>query len=148
MNDHGPYRGNSQAIRAHLDISQSVIQRMASNSAACKAWCITLVSAILVLVADRGEPRYAFIALIPAVLFLILDAYYLALEKRFRESYNGFIRKLHQESVQAEDLFAVVPYGNLWEFFFVALRSFSVWPLYLTIGCVIALVNVLLFAKS
>ncbi|MGN2393596.1 hypothetical protein ACTFO6_19145, partial [Pelomicrobium sp. G1] len=75
-------------MQAHPSIAQAVIQRMASNSASCKAWCITLVAAILVIVADKGKPKYALIAVIPTVLFLVLDAYYLALERCFRVSYN------------------------------------------------------------
>jgi hypothetical protein len=53
---------NSGAVRAHLEISQDVIQRMAANSSACKAWCVTLVSAILVLVANQGKPKFALMA--------------------------------------------------------------------------------------
>jgi hypothetical protein len=51
---------------------------MAANSASCKGWCIAITSAILVLVADKSKPDYALIALIPILLFLALDAYYLA----------------------------------------------------------------------
>lgn len=127
------YRENSQAVQAHLEITQSVIQRMASNSASCKAWCITLVSAILVVVADKGKPQYVLIAIIPNLLFLVLDSYYLALEKMFRESYNSFIDKLHSGKVVASDLYVVSPSGNLFTTFFVSLRSFSIWPFYLTL---------------
>lgn len=61
---------NSQAVQSHLSITQSVIQRMATNSSSCKAWCITVVSAILVIVADKGKSQYAYIAIIPNILFL------------------------------------------------------------------------------
>ena len=63
---------NSQAVQSHLSITQSVIQRMATNSSACKAWCITVVSAILVIVADKGKSQYAYIAIIPNILFFVL----------------------------------------------------------------------------
>jgi len=127
------YKENSQAVQAHLGITQSVIQRMASNSASCKAWSITLVSAILVIVANKGKPEYTLIAFIPSILFLALDTYYLALEKMFRESYNTFIRKLHSGEIVASDLYAVVPHGNLYVTFFKSLLSFSIWPFYLTL---------------
>ncbi len=35
----------SGAVQSYLGILQGVINRMASNSAGCKTWCITLVSA-------------------------------------------------------------------------------------------------------
>src|SRR3990172_5550441 len=112
MGGENEFKENSQAVQAHLSITQSVIQRMAANSTSCKAWCITLVSAILVIVADKGRPQYALIAIIPTILFLALDTYYLSLEKMFRHSYNSFIEKLHSGKVVAADLYAVSPSGH------------------------------------
>ncbi len=137
------YSENSAAVQAHLNIAQSVIQRMATNSTGCKAWCITLVSAILVMVADKGKPNYALIAVIPAVLFLVLDTYYLALERRFRDSYNSFIEKLHHGRVTSSDLYAVTPSGSALKSFGDALLSFSIWPFYLTLGGMIWLAKCL-----
>lgn len=131
------YGEESAAVQAHLGIAQSVIQRMASNSASCKAWCITLVSAILVIVADKGKPQYALIALVPTLLFLVLDTYYLALERCFRQSYNNFIEKLHAGLVVAADLYAVTPAGSVGRTFFKSLGSFSIWPFYATLAVMI-----------
>lgn len=133
MPENGEFKENSQAVQAHLGITQSVIQRMAANSTSCKTWCITLVSAILVIVADKGKPQYALIAVIPNLLFLVLDTYYLALEKMFRQSYNTFIEKLHSGKVVASDLYAVAPTGSVFYMFFTSLISFSIWPFYLTL---------------
>ena len=77
---------SSPSVQIHLNILQGVIERMASNSNSSKAWCITIVSAILVVVADKGKPDYAYIAFIPTLLFFALDTYYLALEKGFRNT--------------------------------------------------------------
>lgn len=137
------YKENSQAVQSHLSILQSVMQRMASNSSSSKAWCITLVSAILVIVADKGNPNYALIAIIPTFLFLVLDAYYLGLEKGFRNSHNEFIAKLHREEINSTDLFAVVPKGSQIKLFFKSLISFSVWPFYLTLFFMIYIVKCL-----
>ena len=76
---------DSPAVQSYLTILQGVIGRMASNSAGAKTWCIALVSAIIVAVADKGEPRYVWIALVPVGLFFVLDAYYLGLERQFRD---------------------------------------------------------------
>lgn len=130
---------NSQAVQSHLSITQSVIQRMATNSSSCKAWCITVVSAILVIVADKGKSQYAYIAIIPNILFLVLDTYYLALEKMFRNSYNDFIKKLHENKIDSSDLFAVIPKGSWIKTFFKSIISFSVWPFYLTLLIMILL---------
>lgn len=130
MNSATELKKNLNAVQVHLNIMQSVIQRMASNSASSKAWCITLVSAILVILADKGKPIYTWIAIIPSFLFLILDAYYLALEKGFRNSYNDFVRKLHSDDIESNDLFMVVPKGRIVKLFLISLISFSIWPFY------------------
>ncbi|MFH0985925.1 MAG: hypothetical protein V1882_10395 [Candidatus Omnitrophota bacterium] len=133
MNENEEFKENSQAVQAHLSITQSVIQRMASNSNSCKGWAITIVSAILVLVADKAKPQYAYIALIPTFLFFFLDAYYLALEKLLRNSYNAFIEKLHKGKLRADDLYAVKPTGNGFLTFACSLLSLSIWPFYGTL---------------
>lgn len=76
----------SGAVQSYLGILQGVINRMASNSAGCKTWCITLVSAITTVIADKSNSSYVWVALVPISLFLFLDAYYLGLEQRFRDS--------------------------------------------------------------
>ncbi len=130
----------SFAVQKHLEIMQGVIQRMAENSRSCKLWCITLVSAVLVLVARTGEPRHALIALAPAVLLCILDSYYLALERNFRRSYEKFVEKLHQEQAIPSDLYTVTPTGSTpKETLRAMFNSFSVLPFY---GVVVATVLV------
>lgn len=120
----------SASVQSHLSIMQSVIQRMAANSTSCKAWCITIVSAILVLIADKNRPELAWLALLPTFLFMALDAYYLALEKAFRTSYNRFIKNLHDHALCSDDLFAVAPVGNMSSHQIESLKSFSVWGFY------------------
>ncbi len=124
------FHENSDAVQAHLGMSQSVIQRMSANSASCKGWCIAITSAILVLVGDKSKPDYALIAFIPIFLFLSLDAYYLALERRFRNSYNSFIDKLHLKGIESTDLYAIIPSGSTLKAYGTALISFSIWPFY------------------
>ena len=131
MTEQTRFDHESSAVQKHLDIMQGTITRMAENSRTCKVWCVTLVSAILVLVARTGEADHALIALAPTVLFYVLDAYYLSLERGFRRSYGSFVRKIHEGQVSISDLYAVVPTGSitrgtLWAMF----RSFSVPPFY------------------
>lgn len=125
------------SIQTHLGIIQNVIQRMSTNSTNCKAWCVTLVAAVLVIVADKGKPGYAWIALLPTVVFLALDAYYLALEKAFRNCYNQFVSKLRAGSLFEQDLYSVMPIGNMSKLQFEAIKSFSVWGFYISLGALI-----------
>ena len=130
----------SLAVQKHLEIMQGVITRMAENSRSCKVWCVTLVSAVLVLVARTGEPRHALIALAPAALFYVLDAYYLALERGFRKSYKSFVDKVHGGQVSTTDLYTVASAGSialrtLW----AMLMSFSVPPFYIVVVATVLL---------
>ncbi|CAK2675111.1 conserved membrane hypothetical protein [Vibrio crassostreae] len=133
----------SASIQTHLGILQGIIQRMASNSSACKAWCVTLVSAVLVIVADKGRPDYAYIAILPTIVFAALDAYYLALEKAFRNSYNDFIINLHNKTLTKESLYSVIPKGEMSTLQFQSLLSFSVWGLYSSLVLLILIVKII-----
>lgn len=133
----------SASIQTHLGILQNVIQRMAENSSASKAWCVTLVSAILVIVADKGKPDYAYIAFLPTLVFAALDAYYLALEKAFRNAYNEFISRLHNKSLTEADLYSVAPKGNMSELQWQAFKSFSVWGFYVSLAVLIFIAKVI-----
>ena len=137
---HGPrFTADSAAVQTHLSILQAIIQRMAANSASCKGWCIALVSAVLVLVADKGEPDFALIALIPALLFPFLDTYYLDLERRFRDAYGAFVEQLHTGHLDSTSLYDVKPEKRRWAGFAACLLSVSVWPLYSAlIGMILA----------
>ena len=130
---------NSASIQTHLAIIQNVIQRMAENSSASKAWCIALVSAILVIVADKDKPELALIALLPIMVFAALDIYYLALEKAFRNAYNQFISALHKGTLKEENLYSVEPIGKMSELQIIAARSFSVWGFYISLAVLVVM---------
>ncbi len=124
---------NSAAVQSYLTILQTTIARMGTNSASTKAWCIGLVSAVVVIVADKGEPDYVWIALGPLLLFFFLDSYYLGLEKRFRDLYDGFVSKLHTAEAQVKDLFVVTAGVRMRTSLYYTLAgtvSLSVWPFY------------------
>lgn len=136
----------SPSVQIHLGIIQNVIARMAGNSSACKTWCITVVSAVLVLVADKSQPDFAYIALIPTLLFCVLDTYYLALEKGFRASYCDFVNKLHNGKLLASDLYSVEPAGEQVKHQWTAFKSLSVWLFYVSLGLLIWISKIVIFA--
>ncbi len=126
---------DSNSVQSYLNILQGIIKRMATNSANCKTWCVSLVSAILVVIADKNKPNYAGIALIPIVLFFVLDSYYLGQERNFREIYNNFVKELHSGEVTIDKLFVLKPPKgmNVVNLLFSSILSFSVYPFYLTL---------------
>ena len=92
------------AVKAHIDMLQGVISRMAKNSASCKSWTIPLVTAIIMLALEKGiVPTTA--AFIPLGLFYLLDCYYLGLERKFKDRQRDFIAKLNNGEDVSKDIY-------------------------------------------
>ncbi|TAJ80103.1 hypothetical protein EPO44_18900 [bacterium] len=73
----------------HLELIHAVITRLAQNSFAYKAWAVTLVAALFALGAKEASSQYLLVALLPAIVFWGLDAYYLRQERLFRKLYDA-----------------------------------------------------------
>ncbi|MBO5407405.1 MAG: hypothetical protein J6A27_07865 [Bacteroidales bacterium] len=83
---------DSEPTRHYLSMLQDNITRMATNSANCKTWTITIVTALLALtLADKAIIGYLKVLYIPVFLFYLLDSYYLSVEKRFRKVEEEFV---------------------------------------------------------
>ena len=148
MVEPGFLNGDPSSVQAHLNIMQGVIQRMAENSRSCKVWCVTLVAATLVLVARTGEPQHALIALAPTLLFLVLDAYYLALERAFRNAYTSFVGKLHRGELAPTDVYKVAPIGMGLLLVGRCLGSVSIWLFYPLVAVTIFLAWLLIIPSD
>lgn len=98
-----------EGTRAYLSMIQDVINRLSNNSANCKAWCVTIVAAIIVLAIDKDKPKAGLISLLPVSIFCFLDIYYLSLERDFRNIYNSFIDKLKNNTATERDLYMLTP---------------------------------------
>lgn len=133
-------------LHKHLDILQGIISRMAANSASCKNYCITLVTALLALA--FGQQDYAkdmlYLAFVPTTLFLFLDSYYLSLERYFKKEYDSIVEAWQQEKIERTDLFMIRPSAKgTWRFVetLKAFTSYSICPfysaLYITVGFII-----------
>lgn len=72
----------------HLEFIQDVITRMNTNSFQMKGWMVAIVSAILAIYASTKDHSFVLVAILPAVIFWFLDAYYLWQERKFRGLYN------------------------------------------------------------
>jgi len=75
----------------HLEFIQDVIKRFASNSFQIKGWMLTIVSALLGFLANSGEKSFALVAILPALVFWGLDAYYLQQERKIRGIYKDVV---------------------------------------------------------
>lgn len=130
----------SASLHTHLTILQNVIQRMASDSNACKFWCLTLVSAILVIIGQEEKTNYVPIAFLPAASLLILNIYYHAQELKFRSYYDEFVASIHSGEIDQSLIFSVNYPVSVWGKIVPSFRSFSIWPFYTVIFSMIILV--------
>jgi len=83
----------------HLEMLQTIIQRMAGNSFMLKGWNVILVSALFALAVDASKSRLVFLAYLPALVFWLLDGYFLHQERMFRKLYD----KVRETSENAID---------------------------------------------
>lgn len=86
---------------------------------------------------DNSQSGYVWIALLPTLIFSLLDAYYLSQERGFRRTYNSFLKKLHGSLATSKDLYIIrITKNNEDGFkdFFEALFSFSISPFYLILA--------------
>lgn len=131
------FRENDAAVAVHLQILQGIIERLANNSAQCKTWCLTLVTALIGLAGALKNYELVSFAVIPLIIFALLDAAYLAAETSYRNLYNGCSAKLRNNTYGRCDLFNATP-APVRTFYFSALWSWSVWPVYAGLALAIA----------
>ena len=127
-------------LHVYLQILQGSINRLGNNSLNCKTWCMTIVIACVALALDKGKMGALLLAPGPVILFAFLDAYYLSLEKDFRNLYQNTIEKLNSGDLQETDIFVIqlngkpfIRAGNV----LCGLKSFAVWPYYGTLLAII-----------
>lgn len=66
---------------------QSIITRMAQNSFLIKGWSVTFAAGLLGLSSADDNTDLAWIAVGSVAVFAVLDAYYLAIESKYRDLY-------------------------------------------------------------
>lgn len=75
---------------AHLTMLQGIIGRMGENSFALKALSATFGSAAVAVMATatKPSPLYAVSAMVPIIIFWLMDAQYLRYERSYRRLYD------------------------------------------------------------
>ena len=74
----------------HLSLIQGIISRLASNSFMIKGWLVAILTGSLAL-SDKIATKIPCLPLLYfslIILFWISDAYFLYLERKYREKYN------------------------------------------------------------
>lgn len=78
---------NESKIR-YLEAIQRIIDRLSNTSFILKGWAVSLVAGLMALAARDTNHRYVLIAYIPTVVFWLLDAYFLMMERQYRDLFK------------------------------------------------------------
>jgi hypothetical protein len=121
---------DNPAVTTHINMLQGIINRLANNSGACKTWCVALVGALLSLAGATHVPAIVTFALVPVVIFGLLDGMYLAHERAYRALYDYQVTAIRTGKYTLSNAYeARAPVGFC--DFLSALTSWSVYPMYL-----------------
>lgn len=132
------YEGLAQMRIAHLEMIQGVIARMSGFSATVKNLCVTILAALTAVAFQSPDPQLAWLGALVPLMFALLDAYYLSLERRYRTLYADVITR---EMGQAHTMDLVPPPMQLWPFL-NAFFSWSVFFPYVSLGAaMVALIS-------
>lgn len=120
-----------------LEMVQAIISRLANYGATLKNYCITLATAVCGFAVTLQRPLIAFLALLPIIVFALLDAQFLRVERRFRALFDQFT----QEEWGTLPQFAIdirsAPRIGYWS----ALSSWSILVFYLPLGLAVMVVG-------
>jgi len=136
-------------IAKHLEIIQSVITRMASNSFLLKGWSVTLTAALFALAAKDSNLNFVFVALLPVLSFWGLDAYYLRQERLFRKLYDDLRLASSEEAKKVEPFtMSTAKYAPNVQTWFRTLWSSTVIALHgIVLGAIVLVVVIFHFFK-
>lgn len=129
---------NSEKKIKHLEMIQSVITRMASNSFALKGWAVTLVVGLFAIASKDAPKIYFAIAFIPIIVFWFLDSYYLKTERLYRHLFNK-MRCTEEKYIDFDMNAKIVDKNEIKEnklSFLRCLFSVSEWLFYVPLGVV------------
>lgn len=120
----------SEDVRQHLTFIQDVITRMNSNSFSMKGWMLAIVSALSAIYAgnttNQCSYRYFIIAIPVVIIFWFLDAYYLKLERQYRDFYKDVCKNKDVTDFNMDA-------SGYKQCLCKAMFSSSNWPLYISV---------------
>ncbi len=129
--------------RKHLEFIQLAITRMNVNSFLIKGWTITLVSALFALAAKDANVKYVMISYIAIPAFWLLDGFYIAVERQYRDLYKEVSAKNENDIDFLMDASKYSKGNNTW------ISGFFSMTLIIFYGiCVFATLLVMYFLKA
>ena len=129
----------------HLEMIESIINRMGNNSFLLKGWAVTLLSGIFVLSDKDTDKMFFLVAYIPIIVFWLLDSYYLFQERLFRYHYDkvrdrsedeiDFSMQTNVEGLKNKDIYWGVVFSTTERWFYLPLALVTTLVIIITNIC-------------
>ena len=132
-------RSEVQGFISQLD---SIISRMANNSANAKNWLMTIIAAAIAIQWSKEQLQNVLWLLIPTVLFMLSDMYYLGMERHFKDVQKKFIEEVRAGNDIKDKVYNIIKTTKCEQVCNTlgSIDSLSIWPFYLiVIGCIFAI---------
>ena len=122
-------RSEVQGFICQLD---SIINRMANNSANAKNWLMTLVAAAIAIQWTQSQLQNVLWLLVPTVLFMLTDMYYLGMERHFKDIQKEFIKNVRAGKDIKCTVYKISKTTKCKQVCntFSSIDSLSIWPFY------------------
>ena len=129
---------------SHLQMIQSIIDRMGKNSFSLKGWSVGIMIAIYAF-AGQNYNKAVIVTLIPLIIFWILDSYYLMLERKYRRLYDD-VRNKDNAKIDFDMNFNNISLkmNEIKKFEFIRnIFSKTIWPFY--VACIMVTIIIYFF---
>ena len=101
---------NHPSVTCYIEMLQNNISRMSSHSGIVKAsMCVIYTIVITIILTIQNLDMYWWITLPITICMAILDSYYLALEKVYRDKYDEFVDKLNLNRLDSQEIYNMKP---------------------------------------
>lgn len=98
---------STEQIHKELELIQAIISKVSSNSFEVKKWLVGILTALIIFKNDEllgGNIRVIWLLGLPILCFWYLDAFFLSIEKFYREMYEWVITFRSQTDKYLYDL--------------------------------------------
>lgn len=118
----------------------SIINRMASNSANAKNWLMTIIAAAIAIQWSQSQLERLLWLLIPVLLFMLTDMYYLGMERHFKKIQKSFIEDVRSGKDISLLVYFIPKTSKCQQVcnMLATIDSLSIWPFYLiVVACIL-----------
>lgn len=135
-------RSEVQGFISQLD---SIINRMGTNSANAKNWLMTIIAAAIAIQWNGSQLHQVLWLLLPTGLFMLLDMYYLGMERHFKDVQKSFIDSVRNGSDISQSVYNIPKTTKCEQVCntFSTIDSLAIWPFYSIVVLAIVLIRFL-----